>query len=270
MQTPWSFATNYFKVPREVAEQLLDEPLLFALYSALLMRARYVPGRVPTKQGHVDLDVGQAVYGRDELAHRIGTTPARLRTALARLETLGFLTSHSTSRGSVATLVKFKETYANSGPGSRLESPADLSRPSEKSPEDRQRFAATSTTNEEGKNQEREREEDPDARARVMEMVGPICLPELLSPEVESLARRYALDLECEATTYVLTSLERGVAPDAGGFIEHCEVMARARDQVNQKRVRDPYELERLAEQRLDQRMRDEDARQRSLRGRAR
>ena len=153
MPAAWSYSSAFVKVPRAIGDQLARDPLLLAVFYVLLSRARYQAGQVIASQGAViDLEVGQAVYGRGELAMATGASEARLRTALKRLRTLDIITSQTTSRGTVVTLCGFSETYAATRAESPAESPAGggsieiTSRTTEKSPADHQPVASGITS----------------------------------------------------------------------------------------------------------------------------
>lgn len=104
------FSRDWSKTPRRAVEILAPHPELLAVYMVIKSRARRVAGEVITKTGLIHLDAGQAVYGRSELASACGMTEQNARTAISRLKRLGFLTTKSTSRGTVATVCGYKET----------------------------------------------------------------------------------------------------------------------------------------------------------------
>ncbi len=153
MPAAWSYSSAFVKVPRAIGDQLARDPLLLAVFYVLLSRARYQAGQVIASQGAViDLEVGQAVYGRGELAMATGASESRIRTALKRLRTLDIITSQTTSRGTVVTLCGFNETYAATRAESPAESPAGggsieiTSRTTEKSPADHPPVASEITS----------------------------------------------------------------------------------------------------------------------------
>ena len=77
-----------------------------AFWSEALVRANFEDGY---HEGEL-LRRGQFLFGRDELGKNIGLTVSKVRTIVERLEGLGELTTKSTSRGTVGTIVHY-ETY---------------------------------------------------------------------------------------------------------------------------------------------------------------
>lgn len=98
----WS--RGFVALPRKAID-LIADPTAMLVYMIILKRARHEPGPVVTGRGVLDLGIGQCVIGRDELARLLETTPDKIRTALARLKKLGIITTETTSRGTVVSLV---------------------------------------------------------------------------------------------------------------------------------------------------------------------
>jgi len=104
------FTRGFVKLPRSVLRELLTQPLLLAVYLAVLDRAAYHAGpRLLRGHGVQHLDIGEAVIGRAELAKLCGSTSQSVRTSLAHLKKLGFLTSKSTNLGTRITIVGYGE-----------------------------------------------------------------------------------------------------------------------------------------------------------------
>lgn len=112
MNEDWSYRRNFTKVPDALIALLSPRPPLLTVFVTLLQRARY-SGAGPkfTAHGIVDLDIGEAVFGRSELAEACGTSEQSIRTAIDQLVKLEILTIRATKRGSIATLCRFKESY---------------------------------------------------------------------------------------------------------------------------------------------------------------
>jgi hypothetical protein len=111
MPAAWSYSTAFVKVPRPIGDRLKRDPEAFVVYWELLARARYQAGPVPTSQGaKVDLAIGQAVYGRRELAAKLELTEDSVRNALERLERLEVITRDGTHRGTIVTMCGFSES----------------------------------------------------------------------------------------------------------------------------------------------------------------
>ncbi|MGE3459106.1 MAG: hypothetical protein AB7O24_28575 [Kofleriaceae bacterium] len=116
------YASNYIKVPRPAIETLCSDPLTLTVFTMCISRARWTAGGV-LRGGHgvVQLSPGQAVFGRDELAELCGSTPRRIRTAFSALRSLGYVTTESTSRGTIVTVLG----YAGNVDGAEDKRPTD-------------------------------------------------------------------------------------------------------------------------------------------------
>ena len=102
----------YVCVPRIAIGTLARAPVTLAVYLKLLSRARWRPGQRLGHHGVIDLDSGQCVMGRDEIAAECGTSATKVRTAIRHLSQLGYITSESSTAGTVVTIVG----YADLGP----------------------------------------------------------------------------------------------------------------------------------------------------------
>lgn len=78
----------------------------------LLIEANWRPRRVVTRKGSVMIPRGSCIIGTSEFADRIGVSRQQLRTALINLRNGGFLTSKSTNRGTLVSIVNY-DRYQN-------------------------------------------------------------------------------------------------------------------------------------------------------------
>lgn len=82
-----------------------DDPIMFALFHHLLLNAAYKD----CDWHGVKLKRGQVIFGRQEWAKRTGISEQSLRTCINRLKSTGQLTSESTNKFTVLTIVKYDE-----------------------------------------------------------------------------------------------------------------------------------------------------------------
>ena len=87
---------------------IMSDPFTLAVYVRLAYRARFGEGlafqRAPGHWKELPCEVGQCVFGRDELAAKLRAKPGRVRRALERLAQWGLVTVESTKLGSIATV----------------------------------------------------------------------------------------------------------------------------------------------------------------------
>jgi hypothetical protein len=138
------FGRDFVKLPRSVIAMLARYPLALTVYLVLLGRARYAPGAAPLGPRLVDLEIGEAVAGRADLAAVCSTSENTIRTALDHLQRLRLITIKTTNRGSKVTICGYAETsmLAAGEPPTRApaESPATA-------PANHQQNASQITTN---------------------------------------------------------------------------------------------------------------------------
>lgn len=91
----------------------LDKPVFqhpglwqFACYC--LMKATHKPTRVKIGYKTVKLEPGQFVYGRDQAAKDMRSTPQKMRTCIHHMIKDGFLTIKSTNRYSIITIINWE------------------------------------------------------------------------------------------------------------------------------------------------------------------
>jgi hypothetical protein len=104
------YESGYFRARRSVWRALRGDPATVMVWLELEDRARYSErGPVIGTSGRVvDLELGEAVLGRRELAEALGLGAQQVRTAIKKLSRLGILaTRESTHLGTVVKLVGF-------------------------------------------------------------------------------------------------------------------------------------------------------------------
>jgi hypothetical protein len=105
------YATGFLMIARGALEAIGPDPVAVAVYLELNRRARWeAPVKRNTARGVVELDIGQCFLGRDELAEAVGASIRECRTALARLSKCALIAQQTTNRGTVVTLLGFKES----------------------------------------------------------------------------------------------------------------------------------------------------------------
>lgn len=82
-----------------------DEPAMFSLFHHLLFNAAYKD----CDWHGVKLKRGQVIFGRQEWAKRTGISEQSLRTCINRLKSTGQLTSESTNKFTILTIVNYED-----------------------------------------------------------------------------------------------------------------------------------------------------------------
>src|SRR3990167_566764 len=82
-----------------------------AIWTEMLMRANWERGENSDGRDTVMLERGQLVLGRDELSALLGVSPRTIRTVLSWFQKRSELTSKTTNRGSILTIVNY-DLYA--------------------------------------------------------------------------------------------------------------------------------------------------------------
>ena len=81
------------------------KPEMVSLFVHLLLEANHAP---KNWQG-MRIERGQCLFGRDEWSKRLGISPQSLRTCIERLKSTNELTSKSTNRFTVLTIVNYEQ-----------------------------------------------------------------------------------------------------------------------------------------------------------------
>jgi hypothetical protein len=102
----------YVWVPRVAIGTLIRHPTTLAVYLKLLSRARWESHSAFFRH-IVDLQPGQALFGREDLAAECGTSTSKIRTAIRQLKALGYITVETTTAGTIATLVGYCSAERN-------------------------------------------------------------------------------------------------------------------------------------------------------------
>jgi hypothetical protein len=108
----YDYSKNYARIPAAIIDKIQHEPLTLAVYNVLVRRVRWDRDRVLLNGRVIELEAGQCVVGRDELAAKLHTTPQRVRSAFVRLSNLEIATSRTTNAGTIVTLCGYAESLA--------------------------------------------------------------------------------------------------------------------------------------------------------------
>lgn len=101
---------GYLKLWRKLEDSgLLQIPNTYALFTFLLLKAAHKPKKIGTPHGVVELQRGEYISGRIELALALKQSERQVRTSLDRLKEMDILTIKSTSRYSIYTIVKYED-----------------------------------------------------------------------------------------------------------------------------------------------------------------
>jgi DnaD/phage-associated family protein len=95
---------GYIKLHRQITEwEWYTDAVTYRVFMHLLLNAAYKP----LKWRGLDIEPGQVVTGLDKLASELCVSVRAIRTAIKHLETTGEMTSKTTNKGSVITLVNW-------------------------------------------------------------------------------------------------------------------------------------------------------------------
>ncbi len=111
---PAAWAEGWVPLFRAVLDgPVRSEPLTLWVYVELASRARYHAGcmRTPGHATYVECDIGQAVFGRKELASRAHVGQTAIRTALQRLVKWDMIRLEPTNLGTTVTICGYKEWW---------------------------------------------------------------------------------------------------------------------------------------------------------------
>lgn len=98
--------TGYIKLSRKLRDwQWYGTPNMVAVWVELLLRARFEDGYYNGKL----IKKGCAVFGREELAKKLGLQPQQIRTCINRLKSTNEITTESTNRFTIVRIVKWEE-----------------------------------------------------------------------------------------------------------------------------------------------------------------
>lgn len=98
--------TGYIKLSRKLRDwRWYGTPNMVAVWVELLLRAKFEDGYYNGKL----IKKGCAVYGREELAKKLGLKPQQIRTCINRLKSTNEITTESTNKFTIVTIVKWEE-----------------------------------------------------------------------------------------------------------------------------------------------------------------
>ncbi|MDQ3295824.1 MAG: hypothetical protein M3619_04520 [Myxococcota bacterium] len=204
------YAKNFIKLPRPAVDMLCGAPITLTVLVLIISRARWTPGSVLRgDHGVVDLDVGQAMIGRDEIAKLCNTSASKARTAILRLRQLGYIATRSTSKGMIVTVLGYGGNADESDNESPTESPGNRH-------QDRQAIANESPTEspltrrEEGKKSKREQGKGAADAARAL----PVDALRLAGVLFDQIARTIPRTKIASATTEAREQTVRAWAQD--------------------------------------------------------
>lgn len=94
----------WIKLYRKFREwEWYNDPVVKAVFIELLLTANWKP----TKWKGIDLDVGETVIGRKELAEAVGVSEQNVRTALKKLEKANTIVKKSTNKYTVVKVLNY-------------------------------------------------------------------------------------------------------------------------------------------------------------------
>lgn len=110
MGAPPDFRRNFLAMPRDVLRELVSRPVDLAVYAVLCDRAAWFAGPREIKGRMIDLDIGQCVCGRPDLAAATGASDRAIRTALNRLQNDQRIKLEPSKQGTKVTICGLKES----------------------------------------------------------------------------------------------------------------------------------------------------------------
>lgn len=135
---------GYVKIWRKLEDSgLLQMHSTLALFMFMLMQASHKAKKIGTSMGVIQLERGQFISGRHKLAAAIELTEQKVRTCLDNLHNMDIITSESTSKFTIYTIVNYSE-YQSSDEAATNEStseqPASNQQVTNKQPTDNQQI----------------------------------------------------------------------------------------------------------------------------------
>jgi hypothetical protein len=124
-----------------------NKPLISAFAHYCMKKAYWKPGKIYWQGKEIELQPGQFYTGRVKLSHETGLSQQNIRTAIQMLTRINFLTSKSTNKGSIITLLNY-EYYQSLEDNQPANQPATNQQPTSNQPATNQQL----TTDEEVKN----------------------------------------------------------------------------------------------------------------------
>lgn len=103
---------NYIKLNRKIQKWgWYKDSYTKSVFLELLLRANYEPG----EYRGVPIGIGQAVFGRKELAEKLGMSEQSVRTAINHLKTTHEISTKSTNKFTIVTIEKWDLYQAKDG-----------------------------------------------------------------------------------------------------------------------------------------------------------
>ncbi|MGD9687678.1 MAG: hypothetical protein AB7U43_11975 [Desulfobacter sp.] len=123
-------AGGWIKLYRKaLTDGWLREHKLFVFWAYCLLRASHKVGKVFVDGQQVELAPGQFITGRDQVSRDTGLTEQNYRTAIRRLKSTGSITTRTTNRCTIITVVNWHSYQANPGESNGLANEQTNTRP---------------------------------------------------------------------------------------------------------------------------------------------
>ena len=99
---------GWVKLWRKISDtDIIQNHVALALFIWMMVKANHKTRSFCSRGARIELEPGQLLFGRDKAAKAIGTTPRKIRTAIKYLLKTEKVTSTSTNRGTVVTIVNW-------------------------------------------------------------------------------------------------------------------------------------------------------------------
>lgn len=165
-----------------------NDRLMFSLLIWFQQHAAWRDIKVFNKGQVIELKRGQVLFGRDELAHEFNTTSSKIRSRIESMKNIGFLTTKTTSRGTIGTVVnydKYQSTKDSCQEKQPTESPAE-------SPGHRQQIATNKELKEDKEEKQSEKFSDDSVELKMSEYLWGLIserLPNRKKPRLQNWAQ---------------------------------------------------------------------------------
>jgi hypothetical protein len=194
------YSRDFVKVPRVALDELIGDELALRVYLLCLGRAAWRAGPRVVRGRIVNVGVGEAMIGRTEIAHKLRASEATIRSAIDRLQKLGYIATKPTSRGTVVTMRGYGEITAPDATKSPAEPPATRQQLTSNSPAAHQQNASKLATNEDQRSGEVETEnERTESRSARRREYGRVAHPRRGAVATAALKRAIAVQQELKA-----------------------------------------------------------------------
>lgn len=140
--------SGWIKLDRGILDHwVFEDDRTYRFFTYLLLKAAFKDGKQMVGKNLIDLKAGQVVVGRNATSAKLSLSPAEYRTVLSRLSRGGLITTKSTNKNTLVTIVKYSKYQGENQQINQQNGQLDSQQTTSKQPANNQQVA----TIEEGK-----------------------------------------------------------------------------------------------------------------------